>query len=209
MSAHRRLVRLLVILVAVAAVIATGIVLGLVRPIGSPPRPDRSLEPEIVSRVLRWAFIPDRCQTMRLSLEAGRTLDLVMLDSGTFVRCGDGPQTTGVPQLSAGFNLFGDAAMGDAIEHGGLLLYGHDRDREWLAGASAGSDGSVDCPFHIHGEGYDEGPILHFSSGLVLHKATSYHETRPWAAEGWFDGNADICVDERATALSIARFAQN
>ena len=97
--------------------------------------------------------------------------------------------------------------MGQAIVHGGLLLYGHDGDREWIAGASPGPAGSADCPFDIRGEGYDEGTILHFSSGLVLHKAASFHETRPSAADVTFDASADICVEARATALSIARFA--
>jgi hypothetical protein len=113
-----------------------GLIAGLNLLFGAPPRPNRSLVPEVVDVVVRWNFIEGECQMTRLTLQSGQTLDLRLLGDSR-ARCGDGPWETGVPELTPSFDLSGTSHAGETIPNGGLLYYGHDGKAEWIAGASS------------------------------------------------------------------------
>jgi hypothetical protein len=173
--------------------------------LGAPPRPEKTLVPEVISRVVRSDFIVGECSMSRLTLENGRTIDLRLLGDAR-AKCGDGPWVTGVPELTGSFANIPDR-VGGTVAQSGLLLYGHDGAREWIAGAYLQDGPSSPCPYYISGRGYDEGGVLHFSSGLVIKKAARFENKTPWVSETTKFGDGDqICVDERGDAVSIDRF---
>jgi hypothetical protein len=191
----------------VSLAIVIGLIAGLNLLFGGPPRPDRSLVPEMVGVVVRWEFIEGECQMTRLTLQSGQTLDLHLLGDSR-ARCSDGPWVTGVPELTHSFDLSGTSQSGETISDGGLLYYGHDGQAEWIAGASSNelAADSAECPYIMRGSGYDEGHILHLSSGFVVKKTADFENKTPWIEETSTFRDADrICVNQRGEAISIWR----
>lgn len=189
--------------------IVIGLIAGVNLLFGGPPRPDRSLVPEVVGLVVRWDFIEGQCQMKRLTLQSGQTLDLRLLGDSR-ARCGDGPWQTGVPELTRSFDLSGTSQAGETIPDGGLLYYGHDGHAEWIAGASSNelAADSAECPYTLSGSGYDEGDILHLSTGLVVKKTADFENKTPWMKETSTFRDADkICINPRGEAISIWRFS--
>ena len=193
----------------VSLAIVIGLIAGLNLLFGGLPRPDRSLVPEVVGVVIRWDFIEGECQMTRLTLQSGQTLDLRLLGDSR-ARCGDGSWVTGVSELTRSSDLFGTSHAGETIPEGGLLYYGHDGRAEWIAGASSNelATDSAECPYTLRGSGYDEGDILHLSTGLVLKKTADFENKTPWIEETSTFRDADrICVNQRGEAISIWRFS--
>jgi hypothetical protein len=191
--------------------VVIGVIAGLNLLFGGPPRPDRSLVPEVVGVVVRWDFIEGECEMKRLTLQSGQTLDLRLLGDRR-ASCGDGTWVTGVPELSRSRNLFGTSQAGETIPDGGLLYYGHDGQAEWIASASPNGLAAdpAGCPYRLSGSGYDEGDILHFSTGLVVKKTADFENRTPWREETSTFGDADdICVNQTGEATSISRFSPN
>jgi hypothetical protein len=191
--------------------VSLAIVIGLIAALnllfGGPPRPDRSLVPEVVGVVVRWDFIEGECQMTRLALQSGQTLDLRLLGDSR-ARCGDGPWQTGVPELTRSHDFSGTAQAGEAIPDGGLLYYGHDGEAEWIAGASSNrlAAESAECPYTLSGAGYDEGATLHLSTGLVVKKTSNFENKTPWMKEtSTFRDSDTICINQRGEAISISR----
>jgi hypothetical protein len=198
-------------LVGVSMAVAVSLIAGGVYLVlGGPPRPDRALVPEVVDVVVRWDFVERECQVTRVTLESGMTLDLRLLGDSR-ARCGDGPWHTGVPELTHSHDWFGTFQAGDTVRNGGLLYYGHDGQAEWIAGASSNQDAadSAGCPYTLRGAGFDEGDILHLSTGLVVRKKADFENRTPWMHETSTFGDSDrICVDRRGDAISIQRFSR-
>jgi hypothetical protein len=193
----------------VSLAIVIGLISGLKLLFGGPPRPDRSLVPEVVGIVVRWEFVEGACQVTRLTLQSGQILDLNLQGDGRS-RCGDGPWVTGVPELTRSSDLFGTFRPGEAVRNGGLLYYGHDGEAEWYAGASFNEPAAdaAECPYTLIGSGYDEGNILHFSSGLVVKKTANFENKTPWREETSIFRDSDkICVNQRGEAISIWRWS--
>lgn len=189
--------------------IVIGLIAGLNLLVGGPPRPDRSLVPQVVGVVVRWDPVEGECQMTRLTLQSGQTFDLRLLGDSR-ARCGDGPWQTGVPELTHSHNLSGTSQAGETIPDGGLLYYGHDRQAEWIAGASSNelAADSAECPYTLSGSGYDEGDILHLSTGLIVKKTTDFENKTPWMTEtSTFRDSDRICINERGEAISISRFS--
>lgn len=89
-----------------------------------------------------------------------------------------------------------------------LLLAGTDPDgSKWYAAAQEkSSEGlwGMPCPFEIRGLGvYDEGDVLHFSTGLVLPKAHDFELVFDYERMEEFPlrGADPICIDRSGTAL--------
>jgi len=194
---------------SVSLAIVIGLFAGVNLLFGGPPRPDRGLVPEVIGVVVRWEFITGECQMTRLTLQSGQTLDLRLLGDGR-ARCGDGPWVTGAPELTRSFDLLGSSHAGETIPDGGLLYYGHDAQAEWIAGASSNglAADSAECPYTLSGSGYDEGDILHLSTGLVVKKAARFDNKTPWIKElSTFQDADKICINQRGEAISIWRFS--
>jgi hypothetical protein len=189
--------------------IVIGLIAGLNLLFGVPPRPDRSLVPEVVAVVVRWDFVEGECQMTRLTLQGGRSLDLHLFGDSR-ARCGDGPWETGVPVLTRSLGLWGTSQAGETIPDGGLLYYGHDGQSEWIAGASSNELAAdfAECPYTLSGSGYDEGDILHLSTGLVVKKTADFENKTPWMTEtSTFRDSDTICINKRGEATSISRFS--
>lgn len=200
---------------AVAAMLAAGIfVLGLlVVLIGpQPPRAQRTLVPELIGVVVRWDHVEGACAVDRFTLESGDTLDVRWFPNNVRSKCGEGPWETGTPRLSASTFSLGTADPGESVANGGLVYYGHDEQGEqWIAGAysnaSADSDG---CPYRLQGSGHEEGPILHFSNGLVVEKAPGLGVLTDWVTRpGVFQDGDTICVNREGQAVSLQRYPNN
>jgi hypothetical protein len=88
-----------------------------------------------------------------------------------------------------------------------LLLAGHDPDGSaWYAAAQQWPDDrryGETCPFEIRGTGvYDEGSLLHFSTGLVLPKVRNFKLVPDYdnLEEFPLRGADAICIDRSGTA---------
>jgi hypothetical protein len=199
----------LILLGIVSLAILASLIAGSVyRLLGVPVRPDRTLVPEVVGVVVRWDFVEGECQTTRVTLQSGRTLDLRLLGDAR-AKCGDGPWATGVPELTSSMSLW-FSQPGEAILNGGLLYYGHDGQAEWIGGASSNRPGAdqTACPYTLWGSGYDEGDVLHLSTGLVVTKTVDFENKTPWMKEtSTFRDSDDICVNQQGEAVSIRRFS--
>ena len=197
---------------AILAILLAGVVLVVLAVVnmlfGGPPRPSRTLVPEVVGIVIRQDFVVDRCQVTRVTLEGGRTLDLVLLGDAR-AKCGDGPWQTGIPSLTSSDASIGTSQPGDLIPDGGILYYGHDGATDWIAGAwSNGNTEPAPCPYRLSGTGYDEGDVLHFSTGLVIRKTSDYQNRSPWMDEKTTFRDADrICVNRHGDAIAIWRWS--
>ena len=199
----------LLLIVGIATPLMVAGFIGAIVVLNTPVPPTKSLVPEIVDVVLRWDWVEGECQVQRLTLESGRTLDLRLMGDSR-ARCGDGPWVTGVPRISGSFDLSGTAQAGETVRNGGLLYYGHDGQAEWIAGASSNElAGDADeCPYTIRGSGYDQGDILHFSTGLVIKKTADFENLTPWRQERSIFRDSDkICVNRQGDAVSIWRWA--
>jgi len=192
--------------VAVAIVVS---IAGVYLLMSGPPRPNRTLVPEVVGVVVRWEFVEGACQVTRLTLQGGQTLDLRLLGDGG-ARCGDGPWVTGSPELTRSGDLLGTSRPREAVLNGGLLYYGHDGQAEWYAGASSNelAPDAAECPYTLRGSGYDDGEILHLSTGLVVEKTADFENKTPWIEETSTFGDSDrICINQRGDAVSIWRWS--
>lgn len=173
-----------------------------------PPHADRSLVPEVVGVIVRWDYVEGECQMTRLTLESGQTLDLRLLGDSR-AKCGDGPWETGVPELTRSHASLGTSRPGEAFPNGGVLYYGHDGQADWIAGAWTNelAADAVACPYTLSGSGYDEGNILHLSTGLVVKKTADFENKTLWMTEtSTFSDSDTICVNRRGEAVSISRF---
>jgi hypothetical protein len=196
-------------LLSIPVVIVLGVVLVIVIMTSNPPRAGQSLVPEVVGVVVRWDFVKDECAVHRYTLDTGQTVDVRDILPGSSHKCGDGPWLTGIAQLSASRYSLGSGGPGKPVVDGGLLYYGRDRNgQEWVAGAyrSTFAD-SGECPYRLQGTGYDEGPILHFSNGLVIAKAPGFKVAHDWVDNpGLFRDRDTICVNARGEALMLSHF---
>jgi hypothetical protein len=176
---------------------------------GGPARPTKSLIPEVIGVIIREEFVLDRCQIIKVTLDTGQSLDLALLGDAK-AKCGDGPWVTGVPSLTMSNADIGTAHVGDVVAEGGLMLYGHDGATEWIAGAWSNGDAgdAVDCPYVLTGSGYDEGAVLHLSTGLVIPKTPSFANRSPWVKEAeTFTDSDRICVNRQGEAVAISRWS--
>jgi hypothetical protein len=153
-------------------------------------------QPVIVGVVRSWGLYGN--SEGRYTLDTGDVVDL---------NVNGGPDLPETPVLSETHIYFPDGgeSYGEPIgRRSVLLLVGHDPDGTvWYAAANQRDDEK--CPFEIRGAGvYDEGDVLHFSTGLVLPKASrfalfiDYHDIDEFPLR-----SADtICIDRSGTAVS-------
>lgn len=215
---HRRLTALKVVgmlLVVGGLIVYVGfllmapfLALALLPGLLEPPKPDRRLVPEVIGVVIRWDYVEGACALRQITLAGGETLELRLLSS---VRCGEGPWETGVPQVSGSMFYIAGSDPGSYIVSGGLLYYGHDEHGEWIAGALSNATAAASyaraCPYILRGSGYDEGTVLHFSSGLVVEKAPGFQDEDPWDDTRIFRDADTICVNREGKAVSLRRYA--
>jgi hypothetical protein len=152
------------------------------------------LDPDGVGVVVRAEPVPDSCDKTRVTLDTGATLELQL----SRVRCGDWPWSWKSPTRN----------LSEAgVFEGGVLYYGHDwLGSPWIAGTYPQPRASS-CPYVLKGQGYDEGDILHLTSGLVVQKAPGFSAT-PWVEDPTVIHTADdICVDREGRATSLSIFA--
>jgi hypothetical protein len=92
-----------------------------------------------------------------------------------------------------------------------LVFAGHDADRSlWYAAARQRDDPG--CPFEIQGAGiYNDGPVLHFSTGLVLVKDRAFDYAIEDRVRRAFPLRSldVVCVDGSGQAVSARLFAAN
>ncbi len=114
----------------------------------------------------------------RLTLETGAVLELI-LQAGA---C-NGPTYTKSPILGGGLTL--SSGPGD-VDDGDLIMLGTGPDGAWYAAARSQPRDPA-CPFVFRGAAFDAGPNLHFESGLLLPKGSTF------AIEpGWIEHPADL-----------------
>jgi hypothetical protein len=138
------------------------------------------------------------------------TFGRVTLDSGAVVDVVAGPGQTrpaSTRRVTSSTIHFADKSpdAGDRVQgRSVLLLFGHDGDGSAWYGAAPERGG--ECPFVIQGDGvWDEGTSLHFSSGLVIAKASTFSISQPWIDNPFpLRSDDEICIDRNAAALSAS-----
>jgi len=182
--------------VAISIMVAAAVAWGCGGRADAAPATDIVREPEIIGVVQSWDWYEGR--QGRFTLDTGDVVDLnVSLDEKLPV----------TPLLSETQIYFpdGGGSYGEPIGRlSPLLLVGHDPDGTvWYAAAQPQKQ--AECPFEIRGAGvYDEGPILHFSTGLMLPKASAFSLYIDYQDMEEFPLRSDdqICIDRTGTALS-------
>jgi hypothetical protein len=174
-------------------------------PSGRKPSDDQPtdvvLKPEVVGVVTKWEYWDG---------VSGR----YFLDTGDVIELGIGALEGHLPaQLVSASDIYyrsGNPRPGDPVQEPSvLLLVGHyPDDRVWYAAApQAGEEmdwADRPCPFKIRGTGiFDEGSVLHFSTGLVLPKDRDFSLDFDMDGVEEFPLNAgdEVCIDRWGTAL--------
>jgi len=181
----------------VAVLIGAAVLLsGCGRPAAASPT-DVVLKPEIIGVIVSWEYGPQ-----------GGTL--YTLESGDVVRLGglaeDGFAAT--PRVSESHISFaynqaspGQDVSGPSV----LILAGHGPDGKlWYAAAPAAGSGSRCGLYEMRGAGiYDEGSVLHFSTGLIVPKASGFStDVASSGGEAFPLNSADrLCLDATGTAI--------
>jgi len=151
--------------------------------------------------VASWDWLA--CMPGRFTLASGEVVSVVDLGGGT-VSCGDATYTP-TPMLSDNVLRVshGGADPGTSIADGDLMFFGEDAQGAWYAAAN--HVGTNECPFEMSGGAYDEGDVLHFTSGLVLRKAPNFRIVSDWVEDPFPLRAADqICVNEQGEVLSVS-----
>jgi hypothetical protein len=182
----------------VAVFIAAPLLLltGCGRPAAAAPPTDLELRPEIIGVVVSWDRGPHGGTAY--TLDTGEVVELGY-------RASDG--TTATPRKSESDIGWGDlnrtpgqAVYGPSV----LLLAGHGPDGKlWYAAAPAGRQGSKCRYYEMRAAGiYDEGSVLHFSTGLIVRKASDFSTDAASGDEAFPLNSADrLCLDEAGSAV--------
>ena len=166
---------------------------------------DLILKPEIIGVIV--SFEADGHGGTFYTLDTGEVVDLGY-------RAEDG--TTATPRVSESTVSFennrpspGEKVTGPSV----LILAGHRPDGKfWYAAAPEGRSGSGCGGYAIRGAGiYDEGSVLHFSTGLVVAKVSGFTPRRGSSvvrAEDAFPLNKwdTLCLDAQGIAISVDLF---
>jgi len=186
-----------------AAVILTGCDLDRSAAAASPT--DVVLKPEIIGIIVSFDAGP----------HGGRAFTR---DTGDVVELGyraeDG--TTATPRVSESNINFRTAQPSPGQQVNGasvLLLAGHGPDGKlWYAAAPEALSGSRCGGYEMKGAGiYDEGSVLHFSTGLIVPKASdfaAYRGSSVLRGDDAFPLNKSdtLCLDAQGTAISAGMF---
>jgi hypothetical protein len=167
----------------------------LVAGCGGPPGPtDLERRPEIVGLITGWDYADGGME--RYTLDSGHVVDLNVDDNK------DLPAT---PRIG-GRNFELGFRPGPVTGRGVFLLVGHDPDGAvWYAAAH---ETYVDrCPFVLEGAAvYDEGSVVHFSTGLVLPKSPDFDapdDVYPRAGVFRLRESDRLCIDRTGTAVRV------
>jgi hypothetical protein len=155
-----------------------------------PPSPTSAFEPAVVSLI---TSVEQEAIGRRVLLADGTTLNL-------------NPDDPSSPRLTNGT---GQVIPGD------LVLAGPGSPPSWWAALStrhsvhpSGAPGSAQVPdgrcWYIRGGAYDEGTVIHFSSGLRLPKAPGFEVSMDWIPDPFpARGSDSFCVDQQGIVTSL------
>jgi hypothetical protein len=162
-----------------------------------PPRPTRALAADDVDLIVMWE--DGDCPYMRFTLASGQVVNIIASANGGPICEPGGPIRTGRFLTDDDLCCWSQDS-GERFTDGPLVYIGHDAEGPWYAVARSLAP---HCPYELHGGAYDDGQVIHFSTGLVVPKARSFdfeHESD--RDDGFPLRDADtLCVNRKGEAI--------
>jgi hypothetical protein len=166
---------------------------------GEPPRPDRSLVPDIVGLAEHWEFGP--CGTYRFTMRSGQAVEVA----------GAASPAEGCPSRPALIRGFDHGTSGSeagaswARVNAPLIFVGRAADQPWWGAVSSEGDGTCWRLSFADDQGaYFEGVAMHLSNGVVLSVAKDFRlpidEPAPFPLR---IGDA-LCLNEQGQVVSVS-----